>query len=235
MWPDSGTNGLYIEGVRIRDQWADGINLHANVQNTTVDNSAIRNTGDDALAMFSDGVAVTNCSFTNNTVQDPMLANGIGIYGGNNDKALNNSVSDIVVNGSGITVSTYFGIPFSGPIQVSGNSLNRAGSYHKDWATNIGAIWIYADIYDITNAVTVSNNTVASSSYQGILLSYGKQISNLVLDHDTITGSGTYGIDIYNVTGSMTASYVTVSGSGTAGLNNPGGYTINRGSGNSGW
>ncbi len=235
MWPDSGTNGLYIEGVRIRDQWADGINLHANIQNTRVDNSAIRNTGDDALAMFSDGVSVTNSSFTRNTVQDPMLANGIGIYGGNNDTVSDNNVSDIVVNGSGITVSTYFGIPFAGPILVTRNVLNRSGSYHKDWATNIGAIWIFADIYDITTPVTVSYNTINDSTYQAIELSYAKQISGLLLDHDTITTAGTFGIDIYNVTGSLTANYVTVTGAGSGGLNDINGYTINRGAGDTGW
>ena len=235
MWPNSGTNGLYVAEVRIRDQWADGINLHANVQNTRVDNSAIRNTGDDAMAMFSDGTAVTNSSFTHNTVQDPMLSNGIGIYGGNNITVSDNNVSDIVVNGSGITVSTYFGIPFSGPVLVTRNTLTRSGSYQKDWVTDIGALWIYADIYDITTQVTASYNTIVDSTYQGVLLSWGKQISNLTLDHDTITTAGTYGIDIYNVTGSMTANNVTVTGAGTAGLNNPGGYTIVRGSGDTGW
>ncbi len=235
MWPNNGTNGLYVEGARVRDMWADGINLHANVQNTRIDNSAIRNTGDDGLAMFSDGVSVTNSSFTRNNVQDPMLANGIGIYGGNNDTAANNHVSDIVVNGSGITVSTYFGIPFAGPITVTGNVLDRAGSYHKDWATNIGAIWIFADIYDITTPVTVSYNTINNATYQGIELSYAKQISGLLLDHDTIVSPGTYGIDIYDVTGSLTANYVTVTGAGTGGLNDINGYTINRGAGDTGW
>jgi hypothetical protein len=235
MWPNSGTNGLYVEGSRFRDEWADGINLHANVQNTRIDNNSIRNTGDDGLAMFSDGVSVTNSSFTRNEVQLPMLANGIGIYGGNNDTAANNHVSDTVVNGSGITVSTYFGLPFAGPVLVTGNVLDRTGSYHKDWATNIGAIWIFADIYDITNNVTVSYNTINNATYQGIELSYGKQISNLLLDHDTIVSPGTYGIDIYNVTGSLTANYVTVTGAGTGGLNDINGYTINRGAGDTGW
>jgi hypothetical protein len=235
MWPDSGTDGLYVAGVRIRDQWADGVNLHANVSNTRVDNSSIRNTGDDAMAMFSDGVAVTGCSFTFNTVQDPMLANGVGIYGGANNTVSDNLVSDVVVNGSGITVSTYFGIGFSGSTLVTRNTLTRTGSYHKDWATDIGAIWIFADLMDITAPVTVSYNTVDDSSYQAVLLSYGKQISNLLLDHDTIAGAGTWGIDVYNVTGSATANYVTVTGAGSGGLNNPGGYALNRGPGNSGW
>jgi hypothetical protein len=235
MWPDSGTNGLYTADVRIRNQWADGINLHANVSNTRIDNSSIRNTGDDAMAMFSDGTPVTGCSFTFNTISDPMLANGIGIYGGANNTVSDNIISDIVVNGSGITVSTAFGIGFSGPTLITRNTLARAGSYHKDWATDIGAIWVYANVYDITSPVTLSYNTINDSSYQAVLLSWGKQISNLGLDHDTITNPATWGIDIYNVTGSLTASYVTVSGPGTGGLNNPGNYTVNRGPGDSGW
>lgn len=235
MWPNSGTNGLYIVGVRIRDQWADGLNLHADVHDSRVDNSSIRNTGDDALAMFSEGTAVTGCSFTFNTISDPMLANGIGIYGGTNNTVADNLISDIVVNGSGITVSTWFGIGFSGTTLVTRNTLTRTGSHQKDWGSDIGAIWVYANVYNITSPVTISYNTVNDSSYQAILLSYGMQITNLVLDHDTITGAGTWGIDLYNVTGSMTASYVTVSGAGSGGLNNPGGYTINRGAGNSGW
>jgi Pectate lyase superfamily protein/Carbohydrate binding module (family 35)/Carbohydrate binding module (family 6) len=236
MWPDSGTNGLYVDAVRIRDQWADGINLHANIQNTVVSQSSIRNTGDDAMAMFSDGTAVTNSAFTFNTIADPMLANGIGIYGGNNDSATDNLVSDIVVNGSGITVSTNFGIPFSGPILVTRNTLNRSGSYQKDYGSDVGAIWIYAQQTDITNAVTISYNTINDSTYQAILLSWDKVISNLLLDHDTITTCGTYGIDIYALTGgSTTANYVTVTGAASGGLNNTVGYTIIRGAGDTGW
>jgi hypothetical protein len=236
MWPNSGTNGLYVVGVRIRDQWADGINLHANVSNTRVDQSSIRNTGDDAMAMFSDGTPVTNSAFTFNTISDPMLANGIGIYGGSGDSATDNLVSDIVVNGSGITVSTNFGIPFSGSTLVTRNTLTRAGSYQKDYGSDVGAIWIYAEQSDITTPVTVSYNTINDSSYQAVLLSYDKQISNLLLDHDTITTAGTYGIDIYDITGgSTTANYVTVTGAAAGGLNNPGGYTIVRGPGDTGW
>jgi hypothetical protein len=234
-WIDSGTNGLYAGGVRIRDQFADGVNLHANVTNTRIDQSEIRNTGDDALAMFSDGTAVTNSAFTFNTVADPLLANGVGIYGGANDTVADNLISDTVTGSAGITVSSRFGIPFSGAILVSRNTLTRTSGYEPNWATNLGAIWIYANTSNITTPVTISYNTINDSTYQAVLLSYGMQISNLVLDHDTINGAGTYGIDIYGVTGSMTASYVTVTGAASGGLNNPGGYTIVRGAGDTGW
>jgi hypothetical protein len=56
------------------------------------------------------------------------------------------------------------------------------------------------------------------------------------VDHDAITTAGTYGIDIYDITGgSTTANYVTVTGAAAGGLNHPGGYTIVRGSGDTGW
>jgi hypothetical protein len=214
---------------------ADGTNLHANVTNTRVDQTVVRNTGDDALAMFSDGTAVTNCAFTFDTVQSPLLANGIGIYGGAGNAARDNLLSDTVTASAGIAVSTRFGIPFSGPITVQRNTLTRTGGYEPNWQAPFGAVWVYAVNSDITTPVTIADNTIADSTYQAVLLSNGRQISNLLLDHDTINGAGTYGIDINNVTGSMTANYVTVTGALSGGLNNPGGYTILRGPGNSGW
>jgi hypothetical protein len=235
MWIDSGTSGLYAAGLRIRDTFADGVNLHADVAGTRVDQSVVRNTGDDALAMFSDGTAVTNCAYTFDTVQTPLLANGIGIYGGAGDSATDNLVSDTVTASAGIAVSTRFGIPFTGATTVARNTLTRTGGYEPNWQTNLGALWVYANQWDITTPVTVAGNTITDSTYQAVLLSYAKQISNLLLDHDTIDGAGTYGIDINSVTGSMTANYVTVTGAASGGLNNPGGYTINRGPGDSGW
>jgi len=215
--------------------FADGIHLHGGSTNSRVDQSQVRNTGDDQVALDSEDGTVTGCSATYNTVQSPIQANGIGVYGGANNSVQNNAVTDTVAFGSGITISTAFGGGFSGPTTVSGNALTRASSYNSNWGSALGALWIYASVYDITQPVTVTNNTINDSTYQGILLSFGKQISNLTLDHVTIAGTGTYGIDIENVTGSMTANYVTVTGAASGGLNNPGGYTINRGLGNSGW
>jgi hypothetical protein len=235
IWIDSGTNGLLAAGVRIADTFADGVNLHANVQNTRIDQSTVRNTGDDGLAMFSDGTAVTGCSFTFDTVATPLLANAVGIYGGSGNTVSDSLVSDTVTGSSGIAVSSRFGIPFSGPTTVARNTLTRTGGYEPNWQTDLGALWIYADQSDITTPVNVSDLTIADSTYQAVLLSYGHRIGNLLLDHVTIAGAGTWGIDVYNVTGAMTANYVTVTGAASGGLNNPGGYPITRGPGNSGW
>jgi hypothetical protein len=235
MWINSGTNGLYAAGIRIANTFADGVNLHANVLNTRVDQSAVRNTGDDGLAMFSEGTAVTNSSFTFDTVSTPLLANAVGIYGGSGNVVADNLLSDTVTASAGIAVSSRFGIPFSGPTTVTRNTLTRTGGYEPNWATNFGAVWIFADQSDITTPVTVSYNSIVDSTYQAVLLSYGHRIGSLLLDHDTISGAGTWGIDVYNVTGALTANYVTVTGAAAGGLNNPGGLPITRGPGNSGW
>ena len=66
----------------IVDQIADGLNFHTGVTNSVVSNNFVRNTGDDALAMWSENTANANNTFDHNTVQSPVLANGIAVYGG---------------------------------------------------------------------------------------------------------------------------------------------------------
>ncbi|MCE1915237.1 right-handed parallel beta-helix repeat-containing protein, partial [Enterobacter hormaechei] len=75
---------------RIRDTWADGININGGAKNTIVEQSSFRNTGDDGMAMWSKALnggtgTVEGSTFRYNTVQIPNLANGIGIYGGKNN------------------------------------------------------------------------------------------------------------------------------------------------------
>jgi hypothetical protein len=168
-------------------------------------------------------------------VQSPIQANGIGVYGGGNNLVADNLVADTVAFGSGITVSTAFGGGFTGPTTVQDNTLTRAGSFNSNWGSALGALWVYANQLDITEPVLVTGTVIDNSTYQAVLLSYAKQISGLGLTQDTISGAGTYGIDIEDVTGSMAADGVTVSGAQSGGLNNPNGYTINRGAGDRGF
>ncbi|MFC1416236.1 carbohydrate-binding protein [Streptacidiphilus cavernicola] len=234
IWTDSA-NGLDIAGARIRDVFADGVHFNGGSSNSRVEQTLVRNTGDDELALDTEGGNVTNCVLANNTVQSPIQANGIGVYGGGNNTVENNVVSDTVAFGSGITISTAFGGGFTGPTAVNNNLLTRAGSYNSNWSSSLGALWIYANQSDITQPVTVTGNSIVNASYEGVLLSYAKQISNLALTDDSINGAGTYGININDVTGSMSATGVTVTGAKSGGLNNPGNYTINRGAGDSGF
>ncbi|PRY40775.1 CBM35 domain-containing protein [Umezawaea tangerina] len=239
MWPDSGTNGLYAVGMRIRDTFADGVNIHAKdgiaTTNVRIDQSTFRNTGDDALAMFSESAAVTGSAYTFNTVQVPLLANGIGIYGGNGNRAEDNVVSDTVTASAGIAISTRFNpVAFSGTTGVRRNTLTRTGGLEPNWPAQLGGLWIYADTKDITAPIVVSDMTITDSLYQGILVSFQKTVTGLSFDRVTVNGAGTYGIEL-NAVGSASVANTVVTGAGSGGLLNSSGYVLNRGSGNSGF
>ncbi|WP_157244933.1 right-handed parallel beta-helix repeat-containing protein [Nonomuraea typhae] len=228
-------DGLYVAGTRIRDTFADGVNLNDQVSNTRVDQSTLRNTGDDALAMWSHTASVTNSAFTFNTAALPALANTAAVYGGNGNRIEDNLFSDTVYTSAGIAVSTWHQAqPFSGTTSIQRNTLTRTGGWNNDWNSSQGAVWIYAESRDITAPVLLKDLTITGSSYQAIQLSWQKTITGLTLDHVAISGAGTYGIEIH-AAGSMTAAHVTVENAASGGLLNTTGYTINRGPGNSGW
>ncbi|MFJ4923859.1 carbohydrate-binding protein [Streptomyces sp. NPDC088725] len=235
LWIDSPTNGLYTSGLRIRDTFADGVSLHKGTANTELWNSSVRNTGDDGLAMFSEGQAVTNSAFRFNTVQVPLLANTVGIYGGTANRVEDNVLSDTVTASAGIAISSRFApVPFSGTTSVQRNTLQRTGGFEPNWQSKFGALWIYADSSDITAPVLVQDIDILDSTYSGVLISFNKTISNLTLKNIKIQNTGAYGLEIQSA-GSGTFSGVTVSGAASGGLNSSGGFTITRGSGNSGW
>ena len=237
LWADNGTDGLYVVGSRIRDTYADGVNLHGNVRNTRIDQTSVRNTGDDALAMWSDGAAVTNSAFTFNTLQLPMLANTAGIYGGNGNRITDNLMADTVTASAGIAVGTRFNpVPLSGTTVVARNTLTRTGGFEPNWGSQLGALWIYADTADITTPVQITDTTINDSTYQGVLLSWGRTITGVTFSGVTIANTGTYGIVVDNVTGSATFTDTKVSGTPSGGLSNSGtAFTVIRGAGNSGF
>jgi hypothetical protein len=235
MWINSGTNGLYAVGVRVRNMFADGVNLNNNVVNTRVDQSVLRNTGDDALAMWSHTASVTGSAFTFNTAVLPMLANTAAIYGGNGNRIEDNVFAESVYAGAGIAISTWHQAqPFSGTTSVQRNTLTRTSSYERNWGSSLGALWVYAEATDITAPVLFKDIDVVDSTYQGILLTFQRTITNLTFDHVAIAGAGTYGIEL-NAAGSATVTYVTVTGAASGGLLNRTGYTLIRGPGNSGF
>ncbi|MFJ2018627.1 carbohydrate-binding protein [Streptomyces nodosus] len=234
LWPTSPTKGLYVSGLRIRDTYADGVNLHGGVTGTVVTQSSIRNTGDDALAMWSDGQADVDNVFHHNTVQLPLLANGAAIYGGSGNRIEDNLISDTVVGAAGIAVSSRFGLPFSGTTTVARNTLTRTGGYEPNWQSKLGALWVYADQSDITTPVIITGNSILDSTYSGLLVSWQKNIADLRVSDTTIDTAGAYGMEI-NASGQGSFSGVTVRNAADGALNVAGGFTVQRGSGNSGW
>ena len=115
-WMDGPFDNLVMSGLRLRNFTADGVNFHDGVTNSRVTNSDIRNAGDDGLATWAEQNADVNDSFDHNTVQYPILANGIAIYGGHDNFVTDNRVIDSgLTQGGGIHVAQRFASTTLGP------------------------------------------------------------------------------------------------------------------------
>ncbi|RYY04232.1 MAG: hypothetical protein EOO53_02605 [Gammaproteobacteria bacterium] len=235
FWLSSGTDGLFMVNGRIRDTWADGINIAGGVKNSQISHFNIRNTGDDAMAMWSNGQANINNSFRFDTAQLPALANTFAIYGGQDNKILDCIGSDTVTASAGVNISTRFGATaFSGTTEVKRVTLNRTGGWEPNWNTSFGGLWIYAENSGINSLVAVDTVAINNSTYDGIKFSYNQNISPFTMNNVQVNGAGGYGLLFDGVTGSGNFSNVTVTGAASGGLSNST-YTIVRSSGNSGW
>jgi hypothetical protein len=80
----------------------------------------------------------------------------------------------------------------------------------------------------------VKDLIIQDSTYSGLYISGPNQVQNAVFDGVTITGAGTYGIQIKSG-GNASFQNVTVTGAAQGGLSNTGGFVLNRGTGNSGF
>ena len=148
------TTNLTIRNCRIRDTYADGINLDNGTSNSLVENCHMRNTGDDAAVVWSikwtnwvrdktyqlgpnfinpaavnapdQGIAHDN-TFRKITVQMPWRANCFAAYGGENN-TFEDSVCEDVLTYPGILVDNEFSsYPFQGTTTFKNISLIRAG------------------------------------------------------------------------------------------------------------
>jgi len=195
MWVDAGTDGLLTVGLRVRDTYADGVHLHGGVTDAVVAHASVRSTGDDAMAMWSSGGAVTRGVFTHATVQSPLLGNGAAIYGGDSNRVVDSVIADTLTAPAGIAVSTRFNpVPFSGTTVVSGNDIFRSGGWEPNWNTSFGGIWVFADTSHITTPVVISDTRVIDSSYEGLLVSGSHWVNDLRVSDVTIEGTGSYAV-----------------------------------------
>ena len=184
IWVYNGVN-LSIEGCRLRDTIADGVNLCVGTSGTVIQNCAARGTGDDCFAMWP---AASDQGFEGNgppsgnnvirrcTGQLTFLANGAAIYGGAANRIEDCRFTDIGT-GCGILVSTTFptsdeslGIDnnFSGATVVTNCELVRCGGYDHSWAWR-GSLQICMDRRSISG-LTVSHVTIKDSISSGVTI-----------------------------------------------------------------
>ncbi|GIM89612.1 choice-of-anchor D domain-containing protein [Paractinoplanes toevensis] len=235
-WMDGPMDNLVFSGLRIRNVTADGVNFHKGVTNSKVTNSDIRNTGDDALATWAESVADANNSFDHNTVQYPILANGIAIYGGHDNFVTDNRVIDSgLTQGGGIHVAQRFASTTLGRTDVLRNTIIRSGGLDPNWQFGVGALWFDARDGAMTGLTNVDNILIQQSPFEAIQFVSGSQISNVKINNATIQNTGSYVVQ-EQVGGSATISNSTATGTlGPAAVYNCGvGFTLTDGGGNSG-
>src|SRR3954449_1781870 len=173
-WMDGPMDNLVLSGLRIRNVTADGVNFHKGVTNSKVTNSDLRNLGDDGLATWSDQNADASDSFDHNTVQYPILANGIAIYGGHDNFVTDNRVIDAgLTQGGGIHVAQRFASTTLGRTDVLRNTIIRSGSLDPNWQFGVGALWFDARDGGMTGLTTADTTLIRQSPYKAIQLGPG--------------------------------------------------------------
>ncbi|WP_419818882.1 glycosyl hydrolase family 28-related protein [Glaciibacter flavus] len=228
IWLDGPMDGLKVSNTTIVDQIADGVNFHTGVTNSSVSNSFIRNTGDDGLAMWSEGTADANNVFDHNTVQTPTLANGIAIYGGTDNTVSNNLVADPIREGSGLHVGSRFGATaFTGSLDIADNTTVRAGTYELNWNIGLGAIWFFALEKNIDADIEVTGDHYLDSTYNAIMVVADwpvkdlYSVTNLHFRDVQVDGTGTSVLSA-RAAGSATFDNVDARNVGAVGVNNCG-------------
>ena len=212
-WMDGPMTNLTFSGMRIRDTFADGINLHGGVTNSTITNSNIRNTGDDGLALWADSAlgADSGDTISNNTVQSANFANGIGAYGGNNNTISGNLVEDSgLIQGGGITVAQRFSSTPVGLYTVSNNTMIRDGQLDPNWQFGVGALWFDGSQGTVTGPINVTNALIEQSPYEAIQWVEGT-VNGVNLNNVSIVGTGTFALQ-EQTGGSATFTNVTATG-----------------------
>jgi hypothetical protein len=176
MYWGANTDNITIKNSRIRDTFADGINMTNGSTDNLVSNIEARTTGDDSFALFSaidaGGADEKNNVYENLTAILPWRAAGVAVYGGYANTFRNIYIADTLTY-SGITISSLdFGYPMNGfgaspPTTFDNISIVRAGG-HFWGAQTFPGIWIFS-ASKVFQGIRVSNVDIISPTYSGIM------------------------------------------------------------------
>jgi hypothetical protein len=172
----ANTDFVTIKNSRIRDLFADGINMTNGSTNNLITNNEARATGDDSFALFSaidaGGADEKDNVFENLTAILPWRAAGLAVYGGYANTFRNIYIADILVY-SGITISSLdFGYAMNGfgadpPTRFENISIVRAGG-HFWGAQTFPAIWIFS-ASKVFQGIRVTDVDIVDPTYSGIM------------------------------------------------------------------
>ena len=238
IWPEKGSGPLAVTSVRIRNMMADGVNFYNGAHDSFVENSHFRNTGDDAIAAWSDtymspGPSKNNV-FRKNYIQIPWKANCFGIYGGQDNKIEDNVCADTVQYPGMFFAEQFNAHPFTGTTEVNRNTLLRAGG--NAYNHTHGALKFHADQAPVGN-IKVSTLDIIDPTNSGVHVQGGNVIDKVWLNTVTITNPGQASFYLNaGSQGSMDAVGVVVTGGNPGVVNESGGkFNLIKGTGSTGW
>jgi hypothetical protein len=172
----ANTDNMVIRNNRIRNIFADAVNMTNGSSGNLVANNESRASGDDSFALFNaqdgGGGEVTGNVYENLTSILTWRAAGIAVYGGYDNVFRNIYVADTLVY-SGITISSLdFGIPMNGfgaspPTRFENISIVRAGG-HFWGAQTFPGIWVFS-ASKIFQGIRVSDVDIVDPTYSGIM------------------------------------------------------------------
>ncbi|WP_326810507.1 discoidin domain-containing protein [Streptomyces scopuliridis] len=171
----ANTDSITIKNSRIRNMFADGINMTNGSTDNHVVNNEARATGDDSFALFSaidaGGSDMKNNVYENLTSILTWRAAGVAVYGGYNNTFRNIHIADTLVY-SGITVSSLdFGYPMNGfgtdPTTIENVSIVRAGG-HFWGAQTFPGIWLFS-ASKVFQGIRINNVDIVDPTYSGIM------------------------------------------------------------------
>lgn len=134
MWLDGPFAGLLITGVDIRNTMADGVNFHGAVVDSVVEQSYLRNLGDDGLASWSDarvaqpteGLASSDRRSSSRSSSSLRTLNATASPNVRNALRNNTIVLPILAN----HIAIYGGESCSATFNTAVDSLTEGGAFH---------------------------------------------------------------------------------------------------------
>ncbi|WP_158233400.1 Ig-like domain-containing protein [Reichenbachiella sp. 5M10] len=213
------TDGLVVSNCRIRNVYADGVNLAKGTSNTVIEHTSFRNCIDDAMATWSvnylesvPSSASQGNIFRYSTVENNLRAAGLGFFGGHSHEAHHLLIKDGFA-GPGIRLNTQFpAFPFgadaSQSIDIYDVTVIGSGTTKNIWTYRFGAIELelpsptQGQGYSL-QYVNFSNIDVIDSQHDAVFIhSYMATQNNFVIDNITfnnvnIDGTGV-ALDVNN-------------------------------------
>ncbi len=171
----ANTDRVTIKNSRIRNMFADGVNMTNGSTDNLVSNNDARATGDDSFALFSaidaGGADMKNNVYENLSTTLTWRAAGLAVYGGYHNTFRNIHIADTLVY-SGITISSLdFGYPMNGfgtdPTTFENISIVRAGGHFWGNQTFPG-IWVFS-ASKVFQGIRVTDVDIVDPTYSGIM------------------------------------------------------------------